>query len=65
MKCILGCTEREAKVDPQAVQSETEVFKKLTTTSEADEQDQTEDHFRWKRALLGAMIWKVMPKNAL
>ena len=33
----LGCTQREAMVVPQAVHSETDVFKKLTTTREADE----------------------------
>ena len=33
----LGCTQREAMVDPQAVHSETDLFKKLTTTKEADE----------------------------
>ena len=33
----LGCTQKEAKVDPQAVQSETELFKKITTTRETDE----------------------------
>ena len=33
----LGCTQREAMVDPQAVHSETDLFKKLTTTREADE----------------------------
>ena len=37
----LGCTQREAKVHPQAVQSKIELFKKLTTTREADEKDQT------------------------
>ena len=30
----LGCTQREAKVDPQAVQSNTELFKQQTTTRE-------------------------------
>ena len=39
----LGCTQGDAKVDPQAVQSETELFKKLTTTKVADEKDQTEE----------------------
>ena len=33
----LGCTQRVAQFDPQAVQSQTELFKKLTTTREADE----------------------------
>ena len=36
-------TQRQAKVDPQAVQSKTELFKKLTTTREAAEKDQTKD----------------------
>ena len=39
----LGCTQRVAKVDPQAVQSKTELFKKLTTTKEADEKDSTKE----------------------
>ena len=30
-----GCTQTEAKVDSQAVESKTELFKKLTTTREA------------------------------
>ena len=38
-----GCTQREAKVDLQAVQSKTELFKKLTTTRENDEKDQTKE----------------------
>ena len=50
----LGCTERDAKVDPQAVQSKTELFKKLTTTKEADEKDETNENICWKRSLLGA-----------
>ena len=36
--------------------------KKLRTTSETDEQDETKENIRWKTSLLGAMIWKVMPK---
>ena len=39
----LGCTDWDAKVHPQAVQSKTEVFKKLTTTRKSDEEDQTEE----------------------
>ena len=37
----LGCSEREAKVDLQAIQSKTELFKKITTTREAEEKHQT------------------------
>ena len=33
----LGCSQREAMVDPQAVHSETDLFKQLTTKREADE----------------------------
>ena len=47
-----GYTQRSAKVDPQAVQSKTELFKKLTTTREADEKDQTKENIRWKGSLL-------------
>ena len=35
--------ERKAKVYPQAVQSETELFKKFTTAKEADEKNQTKE----------------------
>ena len=61
----LGCTQREAEVNPQAAQPNTEWFKKLTTTMEADEKGQTKETIRWKRSLLGALIWKVMPQTAL
>ena len=40
-----GCTQREAKVFPQAVQSKTELFTKLTTTRDADEKDQTKEKY--------------------
>ena len=60
----LGCTQREAKVDLHAVQSQTGLFKKLTTTRKADQKVQAKENIRWKRSLLGAMICKVMPKNA-
>ena len=40
---FLGCTQREATVDPQAVQSKTEWFKKLTTIREVDGEDQTKE----------------------
>ena len=53
---------RKAKVDPLPVQSNTELFSKLTTTTEADEKDQTKENIRWIRLLLGAVICKVMPK---
>ena len=63
--CV-GCTRREAKVHLQAVQSKPELFKKLTTTREADEKDQTKQkNSRWKRSLLEVVMWKVMTKNAL
>ena len=39
----LGSTQREAKVDPKTVQSQTELFKNLWTTMEADEKDQTKE----------------------
>ena len=61
----LGCTLREAKVDPQAVQSGAELFETLTTTREGDEKDQTKEDIRWKRSVLGVMKWKIMPKNAV
>ena len=50
-KCIFGCTQREAKVDARAVQSKNELFKKLMTTREAEEEDETKEHIRWKRSL--------------
>ena len=61
-----GCKGMHAKRSKGwfQVQSKTELFKKLTTTREADEKDQTKENIRWKRSLLGAMIWKVMPKSA-
>ena len=64
----LGCTQREAKVDPHVVQSKNELFTQLTRTREtreADDKFQTKEHICWERSLLGAVIWKVMPKNAL
>ena len=52
----VGCTQRDAKVDPQAFQSKSELFTKLTTTREAVEKDPTKEKgIRWKRSLLGAM----------
>ena len=38
-----GCTQVDAEVDPQAVQSKTELFKTLTPTGETDEKDQTNE----------------------
>ena len=35
IKCILRCTQREAKIDPQAVQAKIELFRKLTMSGEA------------------------------
>ena len=40
-----GCTQREAKADPQVVQSETDSFKILQTTREADEKDDTKEKY--------------------
>ena len=40
---FLGCTQKEATVDDQAVQSKTEWFKKLTTIREVDVEDQTKE----------------------
>ena len=40
----LGCTQKEAKVDPQTVQSKTEAFEKLTTTREPEKKDQTNEN---------------------
>ena len=60
----LGCTQRVAQFDPQAVQSQTELFKKLTTTRESDEKIKKE-RIRWKRSLLGTVMRKVMPKNVV
>ena len=52
IKCLLGCTQREANVEPQAGQSKNELFKKLTTTREADEKYPTKEDIGWKRSLL-------------
>ena len=58
--------KRGKQLIPKRVQSKTELFKKLRTTREADEKDQTkEKHSLEERSLLLAMISKVMPKNAL
>ena len=66
IKCIWVARKERQKLIPNRVQSKTELFKKLTTTREADEKDQTkEKHSLEVRSLLLAMIWKVMPKNAL
>ena len=55
-----------AKVDDQAVQSKTELFKKVTTTGEADEKKkQTKESIRREGSLQGAVTWTVMQKSAL
>ena len=41
----VGCTQREATGDPQAVHSKTELFKTLTTTRESEEKDQTNEKY--------------------
>ena len=56
------CSQREALVDPQAVQSETELFKKLTTR-EADEKLTRKKHIRWKRSLVGAKMCRTKVKK--
>ena len=66
IKCIWVARKERQKLIPNRVQSKTELFNKLTTTREADEKDQTkEKHSLEERSLLLAMIWQVMPKNAL
>ena len=60
----LCCTQRVAQFNPQAVESQTELFKKFTTTRESDEKIKKEQ-IRWKRSLLGTVMRKVMPKNVV
>ena len=61
----MGCTKRETNTFPWAVQSKTELFKKLSKTRKADEEDQAKEHIRRERSLLGASTGKVMQKGAL
>ena len=49
---FVGCTQRDAKVDLQAVQSKTELFNTSTTTREADGKDQTKENKRHGPRLL-------------
>ena len=51
----LGCTQREAKVDLRAVQAKTALVKKLTTTKEADEKDQTKENIHWDYETTGEL----------
>ena len=40
-RVYLGCTQRDAKVNPQAVQSKKELFKRLTTNDAVEGKDLT------------------------
>ena len=41
------------------------VVEKVTMAKDADDQGQTKERIRWQRSMLGALIWKVMPKKCV
>ena len=61
----LGCTQREAKADPQALQSKTELFKKLTTTRLTKKNQTKEILFIGKDQCLELLYGRSCRKDAL
>ena len=62
----LGCTQREAKIDPSSGPGRNRVVhnvnnNKGSLTKKRDERK----IIRWKRSLLGALMWKVIPEIEL
>ena len=48
----LGCTQREATVDSPSVQSQIDLYNKLTTTREADEKHQTKETYSLEKNIV-------------